>query len=248
MELPAGAVATQAWLETIGVYRQLTHRYLASGWLEKLGHGAFIRSGDSVDWLGAVYALQEQLKLKVHIAADTALHMRGLGHFLPLGEKMVVHLFGGRSTSLPGWFTRHAWDVQIRYHQNLLFDGPCDAGFSTIESGRFGLLVAAPERAILETIQLATSNASLEHAAELMNGLTTLRPDEVQTLLEACRSIRVKRFFLWSAAASGHAWFNKIKLDNIHLGSGKRQMFKSGAYDATYRITIPPLKTQLPHV
>ncbi|MBU1910113.1 MAG: AbiEi antitoxin N-terminal domain-containing protein, partial [Verrucomicrobia bacterium] len=57
--LPQGTVATQAWLEKLGVYRQLARRYLSSGWLEHFGRGAFIRAGDSVDWLGAVHALHE---------------------------------------------------------------------------------------------------------------------------------------------------------------------------------------------
>ena len=41
---PRGTVATAAWLEQQGVYRQLSRRYAVSGWLQSLGHGAFLRN------------------------------------------------------------------------------------------------------------------------------------------------------------------------------------------------------------
>ncbi|MBW7909586.1 MAG: type IV toxin-antitoxin system AbiEi family antitoxin [Kiritimatiellae bacterium] len=247
-KLSPGVVATQAWLEKLGVYRQLTQRYVASGWIKKLGHGAFVRSGDSVDWLGAVYALQEQLNLRVHVAADTALQLKGLGHFLPLGGKQVVHLFGDPGTALPSWFTRHSWNVQVRYHQPRLFDNANDAGFGDIKHGPFPVRSSSPERSIFEVIYLATNNPSLEHAHELLSGLSTLRPDEIQALLHVCRSVRVKRYFLWSAETIGHAWFAKVNTRRVDLGSGKRQLFKGGVYDAKYRITVPPVKEGLPSV
>lgn len=246
--LPGGTVATQSWLEGLGVYRQLSRRYMAQGWLEKLGHGAYIRSGDTVDWIGGVYTLQEQLGLHVHIAADTALLLRGFGHYLPLGGKQAVHLFGEPGTTLPGWFEKHSWDVRIQFHGPRLFDGAGDVGFGTLRHERFSVRISAPERAILESMHLASDNAALEYTVELMTGLSNLRPVEVQTLLEACRSIRVKRFFLWSAATAGHAWFRNLDPAKIDLGSGKRQLFKGGSYDPVYQITVPPMKEGLPDV
>lgn len=243
--LPGGTVATQSWLEGLGVYRQLSRRYVALGWLDKLGYGAYIRSGDTVDWLGGVYALQQQLGLLVHVAADTALLLRGLGHFLPLGGKQAVHLFGEPGATLPGWFEKHSWDARIHFHRPRLFDGAGEVGFGELRHERFSVRISAPERAMLESIHLASNNASLEYTHELMTGLSNLRPVEVQTLLEACRSVRVKRFFLWSAATAGHAWFRQLNPAKIDLGSGKRQLFKGGVYDPVYQITVPPVKEGL---
>ncbi|MFH0908203.1 MAG: type IV toxin-antitoxin system AbiEi family antitoxin domain-containing protein [bacterium] len=247
-KLPEGTVATQAWLEKLGVYRQLTRRYVSSGWLERFGHGAFKRAGDSVDWLGAVHALHEQLGLDVHVAGETALLLKGFGHFIPLGGGHVVHLFGDKRARLPTWFTRHSWPVKIDYRSPRLFDGLDDVGFGEVERGRFLVRIAAPERAILEVIYLASTNDALEHAHQLMNGLSTLRPDLVQRLLKGCRSIRVKRYFLWSAETAGHAWFQKLRADRVDLGEGKRQLFKNGAYNSTYQITVPPQMEKLPRV
>lgn len=246
--LPGGTVAAQSWLERLGVYRQLSRRYLTEGWLEKLGYGAYIRSGDTVDWIGGVYTMQEQLALRVHIAADTALQLKGLGHYLPMGEAQAVQLFGVPGGSLPGWFTNHSWGVRVQFHSPRLFYGGGDVGYTTFRHERFSVQISAPERAILEQIYLAVDNPSLEYTYELMTGLSNLRPAEVQTLLNACRSVRVKRYFLWSAESSGHAWFRHLDLTKVNLGSGKRQLFKGGEYDPGYQITVPPVKEVLPDV
>ncbi len=246
--LPQGTVATQAWLEKLGVYRQLARRYLSSGWLEHFGRGAFIRAGDSVDWLGAVHALHEQLGLDVHVAGETALLLKGLGHFMPLGNRQIVYLFGGKRERLPSWFIRYSWAVQIDYRCPRLFDRPGGFAIGHIEQGRFSVRAASPERAVLEAIYLASTNPALEHAHQVMNGLATLRPDIVQRLLQGCRSVRVKRYFLWSAEKCGHAWFQKLDVARVDLGKGKRQLFKNGAFDAKYQITVPPRTEPLPRV
>jgi hypothetical protein len=71
-----------------------------------------------------------------------------------------------------------------------------------------------------------------------MEGLNNLRPKHVQKLLEQCKSVKVKRLFLYLAKKSGHAWFSYLNLKAIDLGSGKRSIVKNGVYDSTYRITI----------
>ncbi len=246
-DLPQGAVATQAWLDRCGVYRQLAWQYVASGWMQQLGRGAFIRTGDSVDWLGAVYALQEQLGLHVHVAGETALLLRGHGRFLPLGRGQVVYLFGENGVRLPSWFSNAAWPERIEYRSPKLFESMDGLGVSAVEYKGFSVRVAAPERAMVEVLHLAGNNDALSHADELMSGLTTLRPELVQQLLEGCRSVKVKRYFLWSAETCGHHWFQKLNPDRIELGQGKRQLFKGGAYNAKYRITVPR-KEGLPDV
>ena len=63
---PSGSVATLRWLNSRGVDHRLADKYVQSGWLERLGHGAYKRAGATVDWAGAVHALQSQLALAVH--------------------------------------------------------------------------------------------------------------------------------------------------------------------------------------
>ena len=93
---------------------------------------------------------------------------------------------------------------------------------------------------MMESIKLAEGNDALVYVREVMGGLNTLRPSMVQDLLEDCRSIKVKRFFLWCAEDAQHPWFSRLDLDRISLGQGKRQLFKDGVYDSRYQITVPP--------
>mgnify|MGYP001568581700 FL=1 len=127
----------------------------------------------------------------------------------------------------------------MSYDRQRLFEDSDPMDFAEVQHGEFSVRVSAPERAILETIHDATTNAAVDSALELMRGLTTLRPRVLQWLLEGCRSIKVKRFFLWAAEASGHEWFNRLEAARVDLGKGKRLFYRGGRFDRKYRITVP---------
>jgi hypothetical protein len=237
-DLPSGAVAASAWLAKQGISRQLVRKYLASGWLKAFGRGAFVRPHDSVDWLGGVYALQ-QLGLPVHVAADTALVLKGYGHFLPLGGQQRAYLFGERRNNLPAWFRGHAWQVKIRVSFPKLFDLAEPTGFTDFRYGAFTVRISAPERAILELLHLATTNDTINYAIELMAGLGSLRPQVVQVLLQGCRSVKVKRALLWMAEQAQHEWVSHLDLSRLELGKGTRLFYRGGTVNKKYHITVP---------
>lgn len=237
---PKGTVATTSWLRQHGVSRQLARRYTTSGWLQPMGHGAFLRAGEPpVEWFGAVYALQTQLSLPVYPGAATALSLLGLGNNLPMGDKTAVTLFSDHSGRLPAWFTGYPWGVQLTCCASRFLKSNDPAVLSQVKHGEYSLRVSAPERAILEVLHLATTNAAIDHAVDLMAGLTTLRPQILQILLENCRSVKVKRLFLWTAETAGHEWFNRLALDRLDLGKGKRSLYRGGRFDPKYRLTVP---------
>lgn len=61
---PIGTVSLSSWLAIQGISHQLLNRYKKSKWLESIGSGAAIRTGDKVDYLGGLYApLQTQAPL-----------------------------------------------------------------------------------------------------------------------------------------------------------------------------------------
>ncbi len=237
---PKGTPATQPWLESMGISRQLARKYLSSGWIVRFGRGVFVRPGDQVDWLGAVHSLQSQLDMKVHVGGLTALSLRGMAHYLPLGAGTQAFLFGEGRARLPGWFLNHEWGARVRYHCPKLFSNQVESGFTQVERGEYSVRVSAPERAILEVLHLATSNEAIEHAVELVGGLSTLRPQLLQELLEECRSVKVKRMLLWASEHSGHAWFARLSPQALDLGAGKRVLYRGGRLDRTYQITVPP--------
>lgn len=49
---PKDTVAVYVWLEKQGVYRQLADTYTKSGWIERIGRGAFKRAGERIEWSG----------------------------------------------------------------------------------------------------------------------------------------------------------------------------------------------------
>jgi len=241
---PQGTVAVSRWLETQGAYQQLVHEYEKSGWVQRIGHGAYVRVGDSVEWSGGLHALQAQLKLPVHAGAKTALQMQGYGHFLPMGKGGTVSLFASPGTRLPAWFRQYDWGVALRYTTTKLFADDPDAGLTKKVQGKFDVTVSAPERAIMEVLYLVPEEESFEEATLLMEGLTTLRPRLVQSLLEQCRSVKVKRLFMVLAETCNHAWVKKLDLSKVDFGKGKRMIVKGGRLDSKYSITVPDTESE----
>ena len=60
---PQGTVITTAWAEQIGISRQLLKRYQDSGWIERLGRGAYKKPGDNKRMLYLHYKKRDFLKL-----------------------------------------------------------------------------------------------------------------------------------------------------------------------------------------
>jgi len=236
---PQGTVAVSRWLEQQGAYQQLRQTYEKGGWIERIGQGAYIRGGDAVEWTGGLYALQQQLRLPVHAAAKTALQMQGYAHFLPLGKGGAVTLFGSPGVRLPGWFLRHAWGVTLCYATTRMFLDAPDMGFTDkAMGGGWSVRLSAPERAMMELLYLLPGRESFAEASLLMEGLTTLRPQLVQSLLEQCRSVKVKRLFMFLAECHNHPWVKRLDLSKVDFGRGKRMIVKGGRFDAKYRITV----------
>ncbi len=238
---PSGTVAVIPWLETQGVYQQLAYEYEKAGWLRRIGRGAYARLNDNVEWTGALYAIQALLKFDVHVAAKTALELKGFRHFIPAGSGAIVYIFGPKGQRLPAWFRRHTWQRSIQYYVPNLFKGAESLGITSHNIQTWGLRVSAPERAIMEVLYLAPKEQSVEEAFHLMEGLTALRPDLVFDLLKACRSVKVKRLFLALADRCNHAWLSKLNTSRLKLGTGKRVIVPGGRLDKKYQITLPDL-------
>jgi hypothetical protein len=99
--------------------------------------------------------------------------------------------------------------------------------------------MSSPERATLELLDEVPQRETFHQADVLMEGLRNLSPRRLQTLLVACRSVKVKRLFLWFAERHQHAWLKKLDRKEIDLGHGKRMLVRGGKLDATFNITVP---------
>lgn len=270
--LPEGLLVDAAWLEARGYSHPLRQKYVANGWLQMptrsvyrrpaagLGHHA----GDQpLDWRWVVLSLHSLLDHDVHVGGRTAAELTGLSHYLQVGDIRTVHLYAEK---LPSWLSRLPTPVQwVMHRTSTLFDSemlarplpPPKLGRATtdpmflsgrgrlgLETGRWTIPVSLPERAILELLDELPAHESFEYVDKLVEGLTNVRPKIMQHLLEACRSIKVKRLFLFLAERHRHAWFKRLDVSRIDLGSGKRALVPSGRYSMQYRITVPDFLMQ----
>lgn len=233
---PYGTVFLSSWLRKQGYSLELQKRYKKSKWLETIGTGAMKRTGDQVQIEGAIFVLQKQLNMSVHIGGKSALAMLGKSHYLELNPKEIT-LFGQATEKLPKWFTDYPWEQKPKYHQSNFL--PQALNMVDFAVGNFSVNISGPVRALMECLYLAPGEQSLVECYDLMEGLNNLSPGTVQAVLEECRSIKVKRLFLFMAEKAGHQWFKYLKHDKIDLGSGKRSVVPNGIYIPKYEITLP---------
>jgi hypothetical protein len=236
---PSETVAVYEWLNKQGAYYQLVDKYVKSGWLRRIGKGAFVRLGEQIDWTGGLYAIQNNMNLPVHASGITALQLQGYAHFIPLGPDSKIYLAGTPGTNLPKWFLDYPWQVDIRFKTSTLFGNSGDIGVVSQGIKAYEIRISVPERAMMEFLSDVPNEASIEHAHLLMEGLTTLRAGFIQKLLEECRSVKVKRVFLFLAEYCNHKWFTKLDTSKLNLGKGKRMVVKDGKLDSKYLITVP---------
>ena len=233
---PNNAVATARWLKSEGVDHRLAGKYVQSGWLNRLGHGAYVRAGSSVDWAGGVHALQTQLGLDVHLGAVTAMDLRGHAHYLALRGRAIV-LFGYPGTKLPAWFSSHQWSQPVSLVTTSVFQY-CNECTSTLDVDGIELNTASLERAAFEMMYLVPNQQSYEEAVQIMASLTTLRPRVVQRLLESCTSVKTKRLFMHVAEQLELPCLPHLDVSDVNFGSGRRSIHRGGTLERKYDLVI----------
>ena len=127
------------------------------------------------------------------------------------------------------------------------------------------IVLSTPERAVLELLDELPGGETFHQVDMLMEGLVGLSPKRTSRLLGECRSVKVKRLFLWFAERHGHPWLERLDHDGTDLGKGKRMLGRSGAgssirntrsrfrrtsmpVDERYRRQAELLVRTLPHV
>lgn len=234
---PRGAVITARELLRLGISRDLQRSYLRSGWLKRVGIGAFLVLGGEISLDGALRALQAGPRLSVHLGGYSALSEKhGKTHTIPVSRK--AELFARRGEKLPSWFLA-AFGTECRVCFTTFL--PAGLGLVDMEAGGLNVKISSIERAMMELIYLAPAVHSLREVFQIMELLTTAKPVLVQELLENCSSIKVKRLFLFLAERAGHAWYKRIDRSKVNLGSGVREIEKGGKLDRTYNIVLGDL-------
>lgn len=237
-EFPKGLVLLSSWLVSKGYSYELQQRYRKSGWLKSIGTGAMLKSADPFLLSGALAALQLQVNIHIHLGGRSALELNGKTHYLQLTSPEIT-LFTSGKTKLPLWFVNNYWNVDYKVFNASLFKNET-VGLTNYQDAGIDMKISTPARAMMECLSLCPKEFSLLEAYELMEGLSTLRPKQVQELLENCKSIKVKRLFLYFAERAGHSWFKYIDQNQIDLGSGNRSLTNNGSILITkYKLALP---------
>jgi hypothetical protein len=236
---PKGLVLTPSFLEKEGFSLSLQQWYRKSHWLKSLGSkGAMLIEGSKPYLTGALMAMQLQQNSDVHIGGATALELQGNAQYLRMMFSGKASIFVEKKRTLPQWFINTEWDTQFEVFSFSLFRDN-SLGLTDFTEGELTAKISTRERAIMECLYLCPDKFSLVEVMEIMDGLTTLRPDMLQSLLENCSSIKVKRLFLFFAEKSNWSWFNFINTNKIDLGVGTRAIRKNGFFNEKYQLVLP---------
>jgi hypothetical protein len=218
---------------------------------------------EGLRWQNVVISLQTLLECPFAVGGQTALHLQGFAHYLTAAGHREVHLYGGKTP--PGWVSALKLDARLVFHNaaKLFKDGavPRDptmqrgnvktarnAGANSAQGGfirqpwghwEWPLIMSSPERAILELLDEVPQRETFHQADVLMEGLRNLSPRRLHRLLVECRSVKVKRLFLWFAERHNHPWLKGLDRKGIDLGRGKRMLVRGGKLDARFNITVP---------
>lgn len=259
--LPEGLIADAAWLQKSGYSGALRKKYVARGWLDQVARGVYRRpapilaqqAGQGVPWESVVISLQTLLDAHFVVGGRTALELEGFQHYLSAAPQREVHLYG--TDKRPGWIPKLNLESRIVFHNakrlfpnEVVLDFDNDAGDPLVRSSYvrqrwskwdWALVASSPERAIFELLDELPERETFHQADMLFEGLLNLSPRKLQPLLEACRSVKVKRLFLWFAKRHDPPWLGAIDPGRIDLGKGKRMLVKGGKLDPQFNITVP---------
>ncbi len=236
--LPEGQLVNRAWLKVRGFNRPRVDYALRAGKLASVAHGVYRRPGPPLKWEHVVYSLNE-MGYPVHVGGRSALELQGLAHYLPLGGKQRIDLYG--AIKMPRWVVGFSALFRFEIHSQRLFKDVPEAAIHNRPFGAWDWPIpfSTPEVALLELLAGVREMADFFMADKFFESSVNLRPNLLQDLLRACTQVKAKRLFLWFSDRHGHAWRQLLETESINLGRGKRMLIKGGMYDATYQITVP---------
>lgn len=242
---PPGAAASRKWLLEQGVQGYTIDNYLRSGKLELLQKGIYCWKGFDLKWQALVASLPRVESDDLHIGGVTALNMQGAGHYLQMSSDISLSLYSHQTVSkrIEKLFSTSVDVTPLFFTSGSIWNKNTSFNFGLIEwkdpAWDEAFYLSTIERAILEVLHITPKYFSFNQADELFQGLTTLSPRRLKTLLTSCKSIKVKRLFFWFADRYKYSWLKHLNTEDYDLGSGKRSLVEGGVLDKKYLITLP---------
>lgn len=245
--IPEGIIVPRKWLMEKGFARHSLDNLVKSGLLISLANGIYARADSVFTWQSVIFSFQHIFKADLIIGGISSFELQGLSHYVSFAQKKTIHVYG--RDKVPIWVHPLLENVTFFHHKQNLIPQKITNKSSIHKTTPFTksyigerekeFKISNQERAFLEILLDVPEKVSFEYADQLMQGLTSLSPRNLQQILEECDNIKVKRLFLWLAEKYNYSWVKKIDADKIELGSGNRMLVKGGKLDKKYKITIP---------
>jgi hypothetical protein len=217
-QLPRGTPLGMERLAAHGITAKRASALVRSGWLQRLGRGAYQLPGDTLNRDATLAYLAQQWP-GLHVAAKTALAWRGVRHNLAYRETVV--LWGDQPARLPSWLGPI---VIVRYRVAHIFDAdlPAGLGLAPLAGGHQELPVSAPERALLELLSEIGSFEGLEEVRQLVESTRNLRLPLLDQLLSHLTRIKVARLAALLSSDLQLPWAELAQMHSRRLGGGSR--------------------------
>ena len=214
-------------------------------------------------WQHVVISLQMVMERPVAVGGRTALELDGYGHYASSTGLGEIHLYSDERA--PAWLGKLPLETPFILHNArklfraekvsdaleslkdlLASDRPAGSvpihgslAWKYFGDADWPIVFSTPERAVLEVLDRLPDRETFHQADMLVEGLVNLSPERMGRLLRECRSVKVKRLFLWFAERHGHAWLERLDLEGVDLGRGKRMLVRGGRLDPKFQITVP---------
>lgn len=252
-DIPLGYLIDSSMLARYEIDHRLVHKYVKRGWLQSVARGLYVRPlsatrpDPKLPW-HTVFMSMMLMQYPVHVGGVSALSLRGYQHYLPVGDAQEVHLYGD---AVPTWLHRIETTPELVVKSLALFQdtemgvseySPSDPEFGTLSDAQSlasVMRVSDPERAVLEALNNLPKGETFHNMDMMFEALTNLRPSRLQSLLNSCKSVKVKRLFFVFADRHGHAWRSYLSPDDFDLGSGARSLGNGGKFHPKYNISVP---------
>jgi len=221
-----------SYLGSVGFSGDLLVKYKNSGWLEPFGRGAYIRSGDKVDWPGALYTLQTQLGLPVHAGGKRRLN----GKAMPITcrREKTGSFCMARGARPAGLVQGGSFRRRVCRDADKPFSRHSSGGIHRIHGEGVSVRISAPELAMLEMLHLVpiksdstrpvghgkSGHPSAGGCAGIAGGLSLGQGEKL---------------FLYMAENQGHAWLTKVDLSQVDLGRASGWSFRKAGLTPNIR-------------
>ena len=204
--LPAGAIVDSEWMDRNSISRSALGYYTQDGVLLRLGRGLYakrsedLRGISELSWMTVVSSLARVMKVNFHIGGETALKIRSILHGLEYVDELPIILYG---SEFPSWLSQVSTDRSITTRETDLFrNEEVGLTYTLIRCFDFPsdslCSVSTRERAMLEAIEEARRQNSLDQFEETFRMRSGMRSSVLKMLFQKCQSataIKILRRF-----------------------------------------------------